>query len=73
MLDLADELDAPLNLGGGFRPGDGLERFKRGFANVELPFRTQAIVCDRVEYERLAGDERAAEADQGFFPAYRAP
>ena len=36
MLDLADELGLPLNLGGGVSPGDGLEEFKRGFANAEL-------------------------------------
>ena len=67
MLDLADELELPLNLGGGVTPGDGLEEFKRGFANAELPFRTHEVVCDRGEYERLAG----ADAGGGFFPAYR--
>ena len=69
MLDLADELGLPLNLGGGVAPGDGLEEFKRGFANAELPFLTHEVVCDR-------GGLRAAlpagvEAG-GFFPAYRA-
>ena len=34
MLDLADELELPLNLGGGVTAGDGLEEFKRGFANA---------------------------------------
>jgi hypothetical protein len=47
MIGLADELGVPLNLGGGVRPGDGLEEFKRGFSNVELPFHTHEIVCDR--------------------------
>lgn len=69
MLDLADELGLPLNLGGGLTPGDGLERFKRGFANAAAPFVTHEIVCDRELYDRLAAD-RAAGA---FFPAYRAP
>jgi len=68
MLDLADELELPLNLGGGMTPGDGLERFKRGFANATVPFRTHEIVCDREEYERLS----AAREAGGFFPAYRA-
>ena len=68
MLDLADELGLPLNLGGGVEPGDGLERFKRGFANAELPFNTHEIVCDRGEYDRLSA---GIDAD-GFFPAYRA-
>jgi Acetyltransferase (GNAT) domain len=68
MMTLADELGLPLNLGGGVRPGDGLEAFKRGFANTELPFRTHEIVCDDGEYERLSEGRRQG----GFFPAYRA-
>ncbi len=68
MLDLGDELGLELNLGGGVRPGDGLEEFKRGFANAELPFCTHEIVCAPDEYERLAGDRPAGD----FFPAYRA-
>ena len=54
MLDLADELELPLNLGGGVTAGDGLEEFKRGFANSDLPFRTHEVVCD-------AGRVRAAQ------------
>ena len=68
-LDLADELELPLNLGGGVTPGDGLELFKRGFANAAAPFRTHELVCDPREYERLAAGRGAG----GFFPAYRAP
>jgi hypothetical protein len=69
MLDLADELEVPLNLGGGVHAGDGLERFKRGFANSELSFWTQELVCDPGAYERLAAGRAAGD----FFPAYRAP
>jgi hypothetical protein len=69
MIGLADELDVRLNLGGGLRRGDGLEDFKRGFANAELPFHTHEIVCDPDAYERLS--EGRPESD--FFPAYRAP
>jgi Acetyltransferase (GNAT) domain len=69
MLDLADELEVPLNLGGGVEEGDGLERFKRGFANAELTFWTHELVCDREAYDRLAAGRDAG----GFFPAYRAP
>jgi hypothetical protein len=69
MLDLADQLGVPLNLGGGISPGDPLEGFKRGFANAELPFRTHDLVCDPREYERLAAGRDAG----GFFPAYRTP
>ena len=68
MLDLADERGLPLNLGGGVSAGDGLERFKRGFANATATFRTHEIVCDPAEYERLAG----GAAESAFFPAYRA-
>ena len=69
MLDLADELALPLNLGGGMAAGDGLEAFKRGFSNGGLAFCTQQVVCDPAEYERLAAPVPAPGA---FFPAYRA-
>jgi hypothetical protein len=69
MMDLADRLEVPLNLGGGVRKGDGLERFKRGFANAELPFTTHEVVCDADAYARLSAGREAGE----FFPAYRAP
>ena len=68
MLDLADELKLPLNLGGGLAAGDGLEAFKRGFANAELAFSTHEIVCDPDAYAELAGDRDGGD----FFPAYRA-
>lgn len=67
--DHADELGLPMNLGGGVRPGDGLEEFKRGFANRELPFRTHELVCDPERYEQLS----AGREEDGFFPLYRAP
>lgn len=67
LLALAEELALPLNLGGGVEPGDGLESFKRGFANAEEAFRVHELVCDEREYERLA----AGRAGAGFFPAYR--
>jgi hypothetical protein len=69
MIELADELGIMLNLGGGVRAGDGLEEFKRGFANSALPFRTHEVVCDPVFYERL-GEGRP---DADYFPHYRAP
>jgi hypothetical protein len=69
MLDLADELGMRLNLGGGVVSGDGLERFKRGFANAEAPFRTHQVICDRAAYDELAGDRPGGD----FFPAYRGP
>jgi hypothetical protein len=67
MIELTEELDVVLNLGGGVRPGDGLEDFKRGFANAELPFHTHEVVCDAAAYGRLA----EGRDDPGFFPVYR--
>jgi hypothetical protein len=69
MIGLADELGIPLNLGGGVTPGDGLEDFKRGFSNAELPFFTHEIVADPAAYEALS----EGCPDTGFFPAYREP
>jgi GNAT acetyltransferase-like protein len=69
MIEQAGELGVPLNLGGGVRAGDGLEDFKRGFANRELPFHTHEIVCDPDAYQRL----NEGRADCEFFPLYRAP
>jgi hypothetical protein len=64
----ADELELPLNLGGGIRPGDALEEFKRGYANRTLAWRTSEVVCDPERYAALTGGRDAG----GFFPAYRA-
>jgi hypothetical protein len=69
VIDFAEELGVPMNLGGGVRPGDSLEAFKRGFANAELPFFTHEIVCDPGAYARLS----AGREDTGFFPIYRGP
>jgi len=68
-IGLAEELGVALNLGGGVKPGDGLEDFKRGFANAELPFFTHEIVCDPTAYSSLSEGCR----DSGFFPLYREP
>jgi hypothetical protein len=69
MMDLAEELDVPLNLGGGLAPGDGLERFKRSFANSVRSFLTHEIVADHEAYATLAPP---ASDPTAFFPAYRA-
>jgi Acetyltransferase (GNAT) domain len=70
LVELAAELDLPLNLGGGLRRGDALEEFKRGFANREQPWRVSEIVCDRPAYDRLTAGRGQPEGE--FFPAYRA-
>jgi len=69
LVEHAGELGLPLNLGGGIRPGDALEEFKRGFANRRQAWRTSELVCDRDRYEQLSAGREAG----GFFPAYRAP
>jgi hypothetical protein len=65
----AEELELPLNLGGGIRPGDALEEFKRGFANRTVAWRTSELTCDPQRYAELSAGRDAG----GFFPAYRAP
>jgi hypothetical protein len=67
MIELARQLDLPLNLGGGVHPGDALDHFKRGFANSTAPFFTHELVLDRDAYERL----NAGRPDTGYFPLYR--
>ncbi|HEY2600113.1 MAG TPA: GNAT family N-acetyltransferase [Thermoleophilaceae bacterium] len=69
LIELARELELPLNLGGGLTPGDALEHFKRGFANSSAPFYTHELVSDPAAYERLS----AGREPSGFFPLYRAP
>jgi hypothetical protein len=68
LIELSAALELPLNLGGGLRPGDALEEFKRGFANRTLAWRTSELVCDPQRYAELSGTRDAG----GFFPAYRA-
>jgi len=69
LVELAAELELPLNLGGGIARGDRLEEFKRGFANREQAWHVSEIVCDPAAYERLSAGRKAGD----FFPAYRAP
>jgi len=69
LIEFSAELQLPLNLGGGLRPGDALEEFKRGFANRTLTWQTSEIVCDPARYAELSRGRDAG----GFFPAYRAP
>jgi hypothetical protein len=69
LVDHAEQLGLPLNLGGGISRGDALEEFKRGFANREEQWFTSEVVCDPPAYERLSAGRDAG----GYFPAYRAP
>jgi hypothetical protein len=68
MIDLGAELGLPVSLGGGVKPGDSLDSFKRGFATGLEPWYTHELICDPAAYERLATGKQA----EGFFPAYRA-
>jgi hypothetical protein len=64
------ELGVPVSLGGGVKPGDSLDDFKRGFATGQAPWYTHEVICDQAAYEELAAT--AGAAAEGFFPAYRA-
>jgi len=68
LVEHANELDLPLNLGGGIAPGDALEGFKRGYANRTLAWRTSEVVCDPERYAALSAGREVG----GFFPVYRA-
>ncbi|NOK38013.1 GNAT family N-acetyltransferase [Corallococcus exercitus] len=69
MIDLSARLGLPLHLGGGLKAGDGLEDFKRGFANASGRVHTHELICDAAAYAALAEGRSAGS----FFPAYRAP
>jgi GNAT acetyltransferase-like protein len=70
MISLGTEHGLPVNLGGGLKPGDSLDEFKRGFATGDAPWYTHEIVCDPPAYGELSA--AGGEAPAGFFPAYRA-
>lgn len=78
MTDFAWAMELPLNLGGGIKPGDPLEEFKRGFANREEHLFTSEVIADPEAYRRLSrGQDAAGDAAEPcggseFFPAYRA-
>ena len=68
-------------LGGGARPGDGVERYKRALAPTgAVPFTTGQRVHDPLAHAALCrasgvpeADLREGEHHRGHFPAYRAP
>jgi len=69
MIGLGGELGLPVSLGGGVKPGDSLDEFKRGFASSQAAWHTHEVICDRGAYEELSA---GVNAPGGFFPAYRA-
>ena len=70
MIELGDQLGRPVSLGGGLKPGDSLDDFKRGFATGQAPWCTHEVICDPAAYEELAA--AAGDVPEDFFPAYRA-
>ena len=69
MLDLADEVGAPLNLGGGLSPGDGLEGLQARVRQRRAPLRHPR---GRLRPGRVRAALRGRGGRTGFFPAYRA-
>lgn len=64
---------AVLNLGGGVREGDGLERFKARFGAVRHDTEVLKIVFDEPAYAALCRQAGADPTERtGYFPAYRA-
>jgi hypothetical protein len=66
-VELSRQLAHPMNFGGGRKPGDGLEHFKKGFSNRVEEFVTHELICDHNKYFQLAG----SGVDRAFFPGYR--
>jgi hypothetical protein len=55
---------------------DELYHFKAGFSRLSAPFRTWRLIADARAYSRLVDEwerrhQAAADASDGFFPAYR--
>ncbi|MBN9686988.1 MULTISPECIES: GNAT family N-acetyltransferase [unclassified Corallococcus] len=69
LVELCSQLGVTLHLGGGIRPGDSLEQFKRSLSNASSRLHTHELICDPAVYARLAEGRTGSD----FFPAYRAP
>lgn len=73
MIGFAAERELAVNFGGGLSPGDALEEFKRGFANLEAQWFTSEIVCDPEASAALTAKLAPGQLESGdFFPPYRA-
>lgn len=62
-----------LSLGGGAREGDRIAEAKQRFGPERLGIRALRQVFDGTTYARMCDLAGVDAADEGFFPAYRAP
>jgi serine/alanine adding enzyme len=66
-----------LVLGGGYRPQDGVFKFKAGFSPLRALFKVYKKVHIPDVYDTLCEEHRknhrVEPEDEGFFPAYRSP
>nr|WP_242588514.1 GNAT family N-acetyltransferase [Corallococcus macrosporus] len=69
LAELCTRLGVPLHLGGGVKPGDSLEQFKRSLSNASSRLHTHELICEPELYALLS----EGHAGGDFFPAYRAP
>ena len=61
-----------LNLGGGVREGDGVERFKERFGADIHPFMAFRQVYNAERFEALCAAAGTSPSAEGYFPPYRA-
>ena len=66
MISLGNDHGVPVNLGGGIRPEDSLDKFKQGFANARAPWYTHEVICDPAAYDGARVADRAAA--RGILP-----
>jgi hypothetical protein len=59
-----------LNLGGGARPGDDLEAFKRRFGGHSVRGVSLKQVYDRRRFEEVSWRHGVPATIEGYFPAY---
>lgn len=68
LMDLADDLGIPINFGGGFVAGDGVEASKRSTSNADAAFVTHELICEPERYAELS----VGNPGTAYFPLYRA-
>ncbi len=71
MLELKKRGVKSFNLGGGAKPGDALEAFKRRFGGQARPIPVLKQVYDETAFARLCQQAGTAAGTDGYFPPYR--